>query len=112
MKTDERIRALGARLRELRIAAKMTQAELAREADVTVETVARIERTVRGAASANTNPSLDTIFRLADALGAHPTELLGAPAGGRADRKDRELGLAALSRIAHDLDVLRRILRK
>ena len=64
------------RLRELRIQAEMTQAELAHRAGVTVETVARIERVLRGRASANANPSLDTTARIASALGVEIVDLL------------------------------------
>jgi transcriptional regulator with XRE-family HTH domain len=46
----------------------MTQAALAARAGVTVETVARLERVVRGRSSANSNPSLETLSRLALAL--------------------------------------------
>jgi transcriptional regulator with XRE-family HTH domain len=57
----------------------MTQAELASRAGVTVETVARLERVVRGRSSANANPSLQTLARLSAALGVEVTDLLAAP---------------------------------
>ena len=69
-------RMLAARIRQLRTKAELTQAELARRAGVTVETVARLERTLRGRASANANPSLETMARLAAALGAELKDLL------------------------------------
>jgi transcriptional regulator with XRE-family HTH domain len=62
-------------LKSLRVAKGLTQAELAHKAHVTVETVARLERVVRGGVSANSNPSLETIVRLAHALGVEPREL-------------------------------------
>lgn len=54
----------------------MTQATLAARAGVTVETVARLERVVRGRSSANTNPSLETLARLSIALEVELHELL------------------------------------
>lgn len=57
----------------------MTQAELALRAGVTVETVARLERVLRGRSSANANPSLETLARLSQALGVEVTDLLIAP---------------------------------
>ena len=67
---------LAVRLRSLRLAAGLTQAALAQRARVTSETVARLERVVRQRASANVNPSLDTLVRLAAALSVDVSELL------------------------------------
>src|SRR5687767_8565505 len=52
------------RVRQLRVQAGMTQAELAARAGVTVETIARLERVLRGRSSANSNPSLETMERI------------------------------------------------
>lgn len=87
---------LAERVRKLRLEAGLTQAELAAGAGVTVETVARLERVLRGRASANANPSLETLTRLAAALGVEVTDLL-APARGSRPKDDR---LAALLRAA------------
>ncbi len=57
----------------------MTQAELASRAGVTVETVARLERVLRGRSSANANPSLETMARLSAALGVEVADLLIPP---------------------------------
>ena len=54
----------------------MTQAELASRAGVTVETVARLERVLRGRASANANPSLETMERIASSLGVDVADLV------------------------------------
>lgn len=54
----------------------MTQAELASRAGVTVETVARLERVLRGRASANANPSLETMERIAASLGVDVSDLV------------------------------------
>jgi transcriptional regulator with XRE-family HTH domain len=54
----------------------MTQAELAGRAGVTVETVARLERVLRGRASANANPSLETMERIAASLGVDVADLV------------------------------------
>jgi transcriptional regulator with XRE-family HTH domain len=70
---------LAERVKELRTASGMTQAELASRAGVTVETVARLERVVRRRSSANANPSLETLARLSEALGVEVTDLLSAP---------------------------------
>jgi transcriptional regulator with XRE-family HTH domain len=67
---------LAVRLRTLRLAAGLTQAALAQRARVTTETVARLERVVRNRASANVNPSLDTLARIAAALAVDVSELL------------------------------------
>lgn len=67
---------LAARVRDRRNKAGITQAELASRAGTTVETVARIERVLRGRASANCNPGLDTLERLAGALGCHAADLI------------------------------------
>jgi transcriptional regulator with XRE-family HTH domain len=66
-------------VKQLRIEAGLTQAELAARAGVTVETVARLERVLRGRSSANSNPSLETLVRLASALGVEVAELLSEP---------------------------------
>jgi transcriptional regulator with XRE-family HTH domain len=66
-------------VKQLRLEAGLTQAELAARAGVTVETVARLERVLRGRSSANSNPSLETLVRLANALGVEVSELLSEP---------------------------------
>jgi transcriptional regulator with XRE-family HTH domain len=67
---------LAKRVQQLRKNLGMTQAALASRAGVTVETVARLERVVRGRLSANSNPSLETLARLAIALEVELHELL------------------------------------
>jgi len=69
---------LAKRVRELRLASRLTQAELALRAGITVETVARLERVLRGHPSANPNPSLETLACLAAALGVELPDLLAA----------------------------------
>jgi transcriptional regulator with XRE-family HTH domain len=76
---------------QLRTENKMTQAELARRADVTVETIARLERVLRGKASANANPSLETLDNIARALGVRPESLITPgkkPTSSKEDRLD------------------------
>jgi transcriptional regulator with XRE-family HTH domain len=80
---------LAAQVRQLRVDAGLTQAELASRAGVTVETVARLERVLRGRSSANSNPSLETLARLSEALGVEVAELLSTPA--RASQRDSRL---------------------
>jgi transcriptional regulator with XRE-family HTH domain len=67
---------LSTQIRRLRCLQALTQAELAQIAGVTVETVARLERVVRARSSANSNPSLETLTRVAFALGVTTGELL------------------------------------
>ncbi|HEX3773738.1 MAG TPA: helix-turn-helix domain-containing protein [Polyangiaceae bacterium] len=85
--TDLALR-LAEQVRQLRIQAALTQAELAARAGVTVETVARLERVLRGRLSANANPSLETMERIATALGVDVAELLSTPAKSK-PRDDR-----------------------
>ena len=79
---------LAERVRQLRQKCNLTQASLASRAGITVETVARLERVVRGRDSANFNPSLDTLLRLSTALGIDVCDLLStkAPPKQRDDR--------------------------
>lgn len=80
---------LAERVQQLRKNLGMTQAALAARAGVTVETVARLERVVRGRSSANSNPSLETLSRLAIALEIELHELLAPEIA--APRKDLQL---------------------
>jgi transcriptional regulator with XRE-family HTH domain len=67
---------LAEQVRVRRTKAGITQADLAARSGVTVETVARLERVLRGRASANANPSLETMERIAGALGCHAADLI------------------------------------
>lgn len=82
---------LAERVRALRIEAGITQAELAANAGVTVETVARLERVLRGRSSANANPSLETLARLGEALGVEVAQLLDTPS--KIKPRDDRLGI-------------------
>ncbi|MEO6603441.1 MAG: helix-turn-helix domain-containing protein [Polyangiaceae bacterium] len=86
--TDLAVR-LAEQVLRLRIQAGLTQAELASRAGVTVETIARLERVLRGRLSANANPSLETMERIGTALGVEVAELLSVPA--KAKLKDDRL---------------------
>ncbi len=97
---------LAERVRQLRQKCGLTQAALASRAGVTVETVARLERVIRGRDSANFNPSLDTLLRLSAALGVDVCDLLASKAPTR-QRDDR---LSVLMRRANPA-VVQRILR-
>lgn len=85
--TDLAVR-LAEQVRRLRTQAGLTQAELAARAGVTVETIARLERVLRGRLSANANPSLETMERIGTALGVEVSELLSAP-GKQRPKDDR-----------------------
>jgi transcriptional regulator with XRE-family HTH domain len=86
---EDVVLGLAKRVQLLRKKLLLTQAALANRAGVTVETVARLERVVRGRASANSNPSLETLSRLATALDVELHELL-AP-GPVVQRKSNQL---------------------
>ena len=60
---------LGARLRELRVAAGLTQAELARRTGIHRPNIARVE-------AGRHTPSLETLARLASAIGVPTTSVL------------------------------------
>jgi transcriptional regulator with XRE-family HTH domain len=93
-------------IRQLRLETGLTQAELAARAGVTVETVARLERVLRGRSSANSNPSLETLVRLAQALGVEVAELLSEPTR----PKPREDRISMILRTANPA-TKRRVLR-
>lgn len=65
---------LASNQRRLRVAAGLSQAELAAAASVTKSTVAAIEQ-------GRANPRLDTLTAIAEALRVEVTELLAPPAG-------------------------------
>ncbi len=60
---------LGARLRELRLAAGLTQAELARRTGIHRPNIARVE-------AGRQTPSLETLARIANAIGVSTTHVL------------------------------------
>ena len=60
---------LGARIRELRLAAGLTQAELARRTGIHRPNIARVE-------AGRHTPSLETLARLASAIGVPTTRVL------------------------------------
>lgn len=102
---------LAERVRQLRQKCGLTQASLASRAGVTVETVARLERVIRGRDSANFNPSLDTLLRLSAALGVDVCDLLAtkAPPRQRDDRLSvlmRRANPAAIQRMLRVAEVL------
>jgi transcriptional regulator with XRE-family HTH domain len=59
---------LGRKVRELRLSLNMSQADLADEAETRRALISEIER-------GEANPTLDSILRIAIALGVDPTEL-------------------------------------
>ena len=60
---------VGANVRRLRLERKLTQEQLAHDAEIDLTYLGGIERGRR-------NPSVDVVGRLAAALQAHPAELL------------------------------------
>jgi len=66
--------AFGRRVRELRIRSKLSQEQLAEQADLHWTYVSEVERGRRG-------PSLDVIGRLATGLGTSPAELFASLKG-------------------------------
>jgi transcriptional regulator with XRE-family HTH domain len=67
------------RLRETRVRRLLTQAQLARRAEVAVSTLSRLEQ-------GHTPAELATVARLAAALGVPPEALMGPPGQGGDDR--------------------------
>jgi len=73
MDDEEIARRLAVRLRELRLRAGLTQAEVSRRTGMNRPNIARLEA-VRSRASV---PRLDTLLRYAEALGVQPSAVLG-----------------------------------
>jgi transcriptional regulator with XRE-family HTH domain len=75
---DTRLRALATRIRKLRRDRDLSQSDLAERAGVSRSVVAELERSrlAQGAPRPTRNITLDTLFRIAEALGVHPVELL------------------------------------
>ncbi|WP_312016170.1 helix-turn-helix transcriptional regulator [Bradyrhizobium vignae] len=69
---QKRTRAtLGRKVKDLRLSLEMTQADLAEEAEVRRALVSEVER-------GEANPTLDSIVRIAMALGVDAADLLGS----------------------------------
>lgn len=64
--------SLGKRMRQLRVAAGLTQAELARRTGIHRPNIARVE-------AGRHTPSLETVARIAQAIGVSPTKVLSGP---------------------------------
>jgi transcriptional regulator with XRE-family HTH domain len=98
------VQTLAERVRELREGQGMTQADLARAADLTPSHVLKLERAAH-------TPKIDTIEAVATALGITVSELLATgktsnPGPDRADRlaqRARELGDEAIEALEHVL---------
>ena len=69
IKNTELIKALGTRIRELRIEATLSQEELSNEAEIPLSQIGRIER-------GETNPTISTLFVICKALGIELKDLL------------------------------------
>ncbi len=88
IRQDEIVRLFAARLREVRLSRGMTQAALARAANVTTTYIGRLE-------SAGAAPGIDLVARLAAALGTAVPDLLPttAPADTLAVLRQQAKGL-------------------
>lgn len=81
---DERLRALATRLRKARRDQDLSQEDLADRAGVSRSVVAELERSRLDQPKSKEDPrkrpprniTLDSLFRMADALGMHPADLL------------------------------------
>ena len=62
---------LGKQIKSLRVKLNLSQDKLARKADIPFSTLVKIE------AGYTPNPSIDTVMRIADALGVGLDELMG-----------------------------------
>ena len=69
IKNTELIKALGTRIRELRIEAGLSQEALSNEAEIPLSQIGRIER-------GETNPTISTLFVICKALGIELKDLL------------------------------------
>lgn len=100
VKAAEKPRGVGPRLRQLRIEAGLTQAQLADRAGVADATLSRIERN-------RLNPSLKLAGELARALGAKVDALFEAPEkpGKKPALRQSEARLLALVRDLDDAQV-------
>jgi transcriptional regulator with XRE-family HTH domain len=88
---------LGQRVRELRLAYRATQEQLAERAGLSYKFIGEIER-------GKANPTVDTLYRLAKALRVEIHELLLSP--------DRQTGSQAVYRIGfHDVALIREALK-
>ncbi len=95
--TEEIRSQLGQRVRELRLAYRVTQEQLAERAGLSYKFIGEIER-------GKANPTVDTLCRLAKALRVEVHELLLSPG--------RETGPQAVYRIGfHDLALVREALK-
>lgn len=68
--TDKRAKAIGARIKELRLKAGLSQLGLASKAGIQSNTVARAERGLH-------RPSLETLEKLAKVLSVTTTDITG-----------------------------------
>jgi len=77
----ETSRRFGEMLHSLRVERGLTQERLAHLSDVTKNHVQLLEAGIGSTRDRNTpsNPRMSTLFRLADALGVEPADLLEAP---------------------------------
>lgn len=81
---DERLRALATRVRKARRERDLSQEDLADRAGVSRSVVAELERSRLDQSKSRKDPrtrpprniTLDSLFRMADALGVHPADLL------------------------------------
>ena len=69
VKNKELIKALGNRIRQLRIDAGLSQEELSNEAEIPLSQIGRIER-------GETNPTISTLFVICKAFGIELKDLL------------------------------------
>ncbi|MTD58172.1 helix-turn-helix domain-containing protein [Amycolatopsis pithecellobii] len=81
---DSRLRALASRIRKIRRDQDLSQEDLADRAGVSRSVVAELERSRLDQPKRKEDPqkrpprniTLDSLFRIADALGTHPADLL------------------------------------
>lgn len=76
---DARLRALATRIRKARRDLDLSQEDLADRAGVSRSVVAELERSRLDQPTRKRPPrniTLDSLFRMADALGVHPADLL------------------------------------
>lgn len=94
--------AVGKRLRELRKSRALTQVQLAEKASLNVKYYAACERT-------GANLTIDSLERLADALGVAVADLFPAHEDGGPDDRQVVLSLAQAVTKSGDADKVRRL---
>ena len=94
------LKTVASRIREERVAAKLSQAQLAAKTDLKQSYIYELE-------TGESNITLKTLSRVASALGVAPRDLLPADAGAQVSSADYQKLVSACARMANLLDEVR-----